>query len=343
MPLLFIDYTNLVVKAYEEKRDANQLSQLLMHPTNANIRQECLNVYTERIKRGEEEVNTLRAFFGVPPVGKNFSYVIERYNADKFRPLQNLIKREIKNPAVITVELLAWLIDFTPRPLGNAQRKLSNTNETTGAVSLIPGSESHAEEDRIETNVVEIKEVLPYKNATSVEDLSQSVGDKISTIRNEDASKLSQKNLKKSSQKTSLKIPVFIILITSILFGGIYFVQQHERSGNTAFGNATNGCMYWANDHYEKVPCNEQPKGRLILPLNEEKWKNFKKITREDTITEWSIGKVYYIKDSNTIKCYTEGGSYPEDVNRNLRPLSRYIFDKYLRKKEIPGKDSLTE
>ncbi|MEI9956932.1 MAG: hypothetical protein WDM90_11665 [Ferruginibacter sp.] len=41
-----------------------------MHPTTANIRQECFNVYNERIKRGEEEQNTLRAFFGVPPVGK---------------------------------------------------------------------------------------------------------------------------------------------------------------------------------------------------------------------------------------------------------------------------------
>ena len=64
MQLLFIDYTNLVIKAYEEKRDADQLSRLLLQPTTAGIRQACLNAYNDRVGKGENvEENTLKGFF----------------------------------------------------------------------------------------------------------------------------------------------------------------------------------------------------------------------------------------------------------------------------------------
>lgn len=86
--------------------------------------------------------------------------------------------------------------------------------------------------------------------------------------------------------------------------------------------------MYWAYDHYEEVPCDEGRKGRLFLPLEKEKINSFRMITRKDTITAWSVGKMYYIKDKNKIKYYTEPGNFPEDINRTLKKLSRNIFEK---------------
>ncbi len=64
MPLLFKDYTDLVLKEYEGKRNANLLSRLLMQPTTANIRQDCLNVYNDRMNKGQKvEVKYPDCFF----------------------------------------------------------------------------------------------------------------------------------------------------------------------------------------------------------------------------------------------------------------------------------------
>jgi hypothetical protein len=339
MSLLFIDYTNLVIKAYEEKRESNRLSRLLMHPTTANIRQECLNVYNERIKKGEVEEDILRAFFGVPPAGKSFDYIIERYPADKFRPLRSLIKRKIRNPSLVNVELLAWLIDFNPRPLAYAQTILGVVNEPTHSViPTIDNGGNKPGSELLQTNVNGVEQTTSSRGLN----ILQVEGAKIPIAESKDDSMLFIDNSKGNSQIFKLKIAVAIGLIVTILFGGMY-TWEHEKLGEMFFGNVNTGCMYWTGDHYEKIPCNEELKGRIILPLDEEKRKNFRRITRIDTITKWSIGKVYYIKDSNVLKYYTGSGSYPEDLNRNLKVLSMYIFSKYLNKKETPVKDSLGE
>lgn len=328
MQILFKDYTDLVVKAYEEKRDANLLSQLLVRPTTANIRKECLYVYNERIKKGErEEENTLRAFFGVPPAGKNFGYVIERYHADRFRPLQSIIKREIKNPAEVNVELLAWLIDFKPRPLANAQKISGNTIEAIAPVSPIT--------DQEETNMGEVKEISPGTNTPNMESSLQEERHKISAKGNLYAGNLPVKKLKGNSWNSRLRTTAVIILMIAVIFGGVFIIGEEKKDKQIVMGNPGNGCMYWSGDHYERVGCNEDPKGRFIIPVNKEN--KLRRITRVDTITEWSIGKIYYIKDG-PLKFYTDSGNYPEDVNRSLKVLSRHMFDKYLRNKEIsPG------
>lgn len=344
MQFLFKDYTDLVVKTYEEKRDANLLSQLLMHPTSANLRQECLNVYAERIKRGEkEEENTLKAFFGIPPAGRNFGHIIERHNPDKFRPLQSLIKREIKNPGLVTVELLAWLINFTPRPLGHAQRIFANTNEANNPVNLITdNSEGKLEPDCAELNVGGIKEAIPGTNTVNTEKLLRNGEDKTSITDNEGVGNRLAKTLKGNSQNNRRKTAALIVLIIAIFFSGMYFLL-HEKLRGAFLGNVNTGCMYWAGDHYEQLPCNEKRSDRFKVPLDSEKMKNFKKITKEDTITEKSIGMIYYIRIGGNTEYYTTGGNHPVYVTRSLKVLSRYMFETHLRKKEAPDKNFLVE
>ena len=118
-------------------------------------------------------------------------------------------------------------------------------------------------------------------------------------------------------------------LIMTILFGGMY-AWHYEGNGDMPLGTKNTVCVYWASDHYQEVACEEEPRGRVIIPMSPERIKSFRRITRKDTITEWSIGKLYYIKNSNDIECYTEGGKYPEDMNRDLNLLTRHMFNKYL-------------
>lgn len=321
MPLLFKDYTDLVLKEYEEKRNANLLSRLLMQPTTANIRQDCLNVYNDRMNKGQKmEENILTAFFGVPPAGKNFGYVIARYPPDKFRPFQKFIKGEIKNPSLATVELLAWLIDFNPRPLAYAQKMFGLTMDANNPGGAITDNN----EGKVELNQVEInsEEKHLVEKIKSTENPPQDQEDKRSVKAQEYAGKVADT----TTQKRKLKIVVITSLVFATLLGGGYMAGKIYTNTNT-----NTGCMYWAGDHYERVSCNEKGKG-LLVPLNQEKIKSFRRITRKDTITEWSVGKLYYIKNNNDIECYTEGGNYPLNITRSLKVITQYIFDKYLRK-----------
>jgi hypothetical protein len=115
----------------------------------------------------------------------------------------------------------------------------------------------------------------------------------------------------------------------------VYILWQWQKHKQDSTENAHTGCMYWADSCYKEIACNTELKDRVKLPLDLEKMKSFKRIMREDTITEKSIGKIYYIKTRGIIEYYTEGGNHPIDVTRSLRKLSAYMFNQYL------GKDRL--
>lgn len=317
MQLLQADYTTLVIEAYNRKQKGNDRSLLLSNLTRANIRQECINIYNERMKNGEkEEAKTLQAFFGVPPAGRNFGYLIERFELDNFRPLENMIKGGVKNPAMVNVELLAWLVDFRLRPFIPDKQVILNSDELA-----VLGKRN----DPYGTQA-------PKTGQTKTSSKGETGDEPSNTGNSESPSQMGtiMSRLKKA-------VPVF--LIVAALIGAIFFIQQWESSKRTVFGNTNTGCMYWAGDHYEKMLCNEKEKGRFKLPMDEEKMKNFRKILEEDTITEKSIGKVYYIRIGGKIEYYTAGGNHPVDVTKSLRPLSEYMFNKHLNKQEIAKKD----
>lgn len=333
MSFLFIDYTNLVLKAYEEKRDANQLSHLLMHPTAANIKQECINVYTERLERGERiEESTLRAFFGILPEGKDYGNLIEWHPLGKFKSMQKLLKKEVQSPSSANVELLAWLIDFKPRPLSQAEIVFRNKNGTINPISQIADNNDE-KFGQLSQGETDFKAIPPDVTTNGSESILQETTSETPTKTEEHPITVS--GLGPDIRKGRLKIAVTTSLVLATLLGGSYIAGKISRNSN-------NDCMYWAGDHYEPVSCNEKGKG-LLIPIDQEKVKSFRRITRKDTITEWSIGKLYYIKNNNDIECYTESGNYPLDIKRSLRKLTQYMYDRYLRKNTTTAADSSAE
>lgn len=111
---------------------------------------------------------------------------------------------------------------------------------------------------------------------------------------------------------------------TLILFvlGFIIFLLMKIPPGNQ--------CMYWAGDHYEAIDCNKQVFGVQSIALDTIKLNHFKKITKPDTMTTYSIGKVWYIKgDGPKPECFTADGMHPLHPGRDLRPLTLTILRKY--------------
>jgi hypothetical protein len=302
MRLTHFDYIKLVKEAYT-KRQANNDQPLLAMSTPSNIRRECLNVYRERYHKKDEP--TLRAFFGPAEEGKGFIPLIKRLETDKFRPLDNYLKGNTDNTDPKNLELLAWLIGFEPRPYKfDNNLQLSATDQ---AIIHQDGKNIHEPEKAEVPNAIQKQEALLEDHFEKPETGQQAMQPII------------EKPFSKTTTNSFTSSRALIALLILVVCSGAVYTMMEK---------ASNGCMYWASDHYEKVLCNDATAGRLVLPLNEKKMKELKRITMPDTITERSIGKLFYIKDSNKIEYYTAGGFYPENVNRSLKKLSRNIFEK---------------
>lgn len=336
MTLAYPHYKNLVIAAYKKKLQNGELSPLLATITRGSIRQQCLNVYKERIQNGEkEERNVLEAFFGIPPEGENFASQIEFFNLNKFRQIEKLVKKGMKNPGSENVELLAWLIDFPHRPYGrevflNAE-EIAMINKT----SEEPDNAESEEEDLIED------EMIFEEDLTSLVDpgaFSESNQQDNAVLLKEDnqAGQTKEKHKQDTMQwvlsdsdkkKGKKKWLVHCLILGFVLIGGAYILWQREQNSQMIAGITNAGCMYWTGDHYEQTPCNPPQAGRLVLPFDKEKKDKFQRILRVDTITAWSIDKIYYIQNNGGYEFYTAGGMHPIETTRYLRKLTRTVFN----------------
>lgn len=348
------NYIKLVIGTYKKKRANNELSILLSQPTPANIRQECANVYKEGCEKKDEP--TLRAFFGPGQQGKKFLDIIEGFDLPKFKPLVLYLKKNGRKKITDkSLELLAWLIDIKHRPfvfdreviLSEEELLIINDKDPVpdfvGPEPEDDDFEPNAEGDEEESDIPE-KPVVGPATTEAPKELPIAIKSVNDTGTNQELTpkgKNDRLSLKVpiGKKRNRLKMAVAAILIAATCIGGTYMVGQRERPKPLSLGNISTGCMYWAGDHYDTMSCAEKRSDRFPLPLDAEKMRNFKRITKEDTITEKSIGRIYYIRIDGRIEYYTMGGHHPVDVTRTLKVLSSYMFFKHLDKQEIADKN----
>jgi hypothetical protein len=53
-----------------------------------------------------------------------------------------------------------------------------------------------------------------------------------------------------------------------------------------------------------------------------------------DSITLKSTGKLWYLKRNKSLEIFTAPGNHPEELNKQLKPLSAYMIKKYILKNE---------
>lgn len=310
-------YIKLVFRTYQSLRSTPEFSPALKQPTPASIRKECLTVYKERPDKKDEPV--LRSFFGPAASNNSFLSAIENFPTDGFRAFVNYLKGKAVKTDDKNVELLAWLIDFPHRPYRYGMDIMLSEKEN----AILNGV------DHIDENVSqEIEEAndddeaifdQPHENAVENHTLhtvhKQIPVDSINPV----GEIKSGKNVLIIDKKWLI---IGVALFVSILSVGIYWL--YDKSAN---------CMYWTGDHYEKIDCDEDINDKVVF--NEDRWKNFRKITDLSTITEKSIGVVHYFGNKNR-EFFTSGGKHPIETTRYLRVMTRYIWEK-----EFGSKDSL--
>ncbi|MGN8072604.1 hypothetical protein [Mucilaginibacter sp. 22184] len=112
---MFADYQALVLQTYHDKKAQSELPFHLSHPTAARLKAECLRVCEKRYHRKDE--NLLHSFFDRQEDPASYRNAIRKTDPDKFRPLVTYLKQSgQRRTSEKNIELLAWLIDFEPRP-----------------------------------------------------------------------------------------------------------------------------------------------------------------------------------------------------------------------------------
>jgi hypothetical protein len=292
---MLVDYQSLVLNSYKRKLATDDLSPLLKQPSPANLRDECIAMCKAGYVPKDERA--LRAFFGKHGDKAEYLEAIDHFDINKFKALQKFLLGESNSTDIKNIELLAWLIDFPERPFvyGKSYR-IEGTVEPT------------------------IRPTEPEVDNT-IEPPSLPNSQSMAATPPDDTKVATKKIIKFGTRQT--------LAATTVLVG----ISMAFWFGNT---KGDGGCMYWEIDHYQPIACNQQPNkaNAFIIPLDTVKVKYFKKIMLPDTIMRRSIGAIWYSKINNVVEFYTAAGYHPVEIDRRLKPLSEYMYGKYIQRKE---------
>ena len=112
---MFDIYKARVLAHYQEKLGEGKLSNNLSTPTEGKLKAECALVYRERYSP-QYDRQALRDFFGDPDPDGSFTTAIKKFDRERFKGLNSYLADTKKSPNNTNIELLAFLIDYRPRP-----------------------------------------------------------------------------------------------------------------------------------------------------------------------------------------------------------------------------------
>jgi hypothetical protein len=362
------DYQDLVLATYKKKCEERKLHLNLLKPTTVKLKRECLKKYDA----SDEAKDVFSDFFDKDKMD-NISLILSQADPGDFRALLNHIIGATTRTDEKNSELLAWLIDFRPRPsttyyksfdkehqneieevIGATDVRLEELlNEITGdnveGEQKLENEENYIIEDSGNKDEVEkeIKEPIEGPNIIEPIGETENIREKepvveptpppviIIPVKINDVDKGTDETINVHPSEEPVYEPRFstrYIIISCIILlfiGSTSFVAWEHRFMAVRTPHADEKCMYWDGDHYEPVKCDAQIAGATIIPLDLKTLQQQRKITLPDTLTKYSLGKVWYKGYGSNHEYFTFKGVYPADTARTLRPLSNTILTKY--------------
>lgn len=289
------NYQVRVFAAYEEKLAKGDL-KLLENATTAKLKNACLKIYDNRYKPEDNDI--FSEFFDLDKVGVNFREKISEAKTGVFRPLLNHLKGETTTTHNRNSELLAWLIDFQPRPSVAYYKSLHNH-----PIEIVqPPDEDIDGEEEDNPPSPEKPDKKPNEDVPPPPDTNEGLNKKIATA----------------------------LLILLISGGTISLFSTNVIGTDYREPLPNEKCMVWKSDRYEPTSCDINLSDKIVLPLDKEQLAHQRKITQPDTLTTNSLGKVWYTKINGIPEFYTDSGMHPADTLRRLKPLTNYILTKYV-------------
>lgn len=349
------EYPEVVLSTYKKMRDNGELYTVIPKETTAALKNACLKVYDSRYTQDDADI--LSVFFNVDKMKCDFRKVISGVKSDYFKALYNHIRDETDTNERNS-DLLAWLIDFKPRPSGAYYKNLresiksNNAGETTIEIETDDVQQNNGEvEIRIETKSQENLGTgsVPYIEEPATETIGTTEREKthitnpttppviIIPVKTNDIDVDGGSNIKPPlTPEDPIYIPRFspryitLSCIILLFVGSTSFVAWEITPTAVRMPKSGEECMYWNEDHYEPIDCKKTVNKARIIPLDLKTLTQQRKINIPDTLTSYSIGKVWYKGYGAGHEYFTAAGVYPPDTVRTLKKLSSGIFKNHL-------------
>lgn len=128
-----------------------------------------------------------------------------------------------------------------------------------------------------------------------------------------------------------LRNAVISFCLPLIFIGAYFFRELNPKEIIIRMPKSNEKCMYWANDHYEPIACEDTlNNSRKLIDLNLQELVNLRKINRPDTLTVDHLGTIWYRKINNKLHLFTSSGRLPSDTNKVLLPLTEHMFSEHV-------------
>ncbi|MDC6364010.1 MULTISPECIES: hypothetical protein [Flavobacteriaceae] len=290
-PKTYESYKREILEQYR-RENGGEIRGYLSSPTRKQIREACLWLLKRRNWKYDEEI--LNRFFQFSGE-KSKSLQIQQFNPDRFVPIVKFIKGKTNDTSIENLELIAWLIDFKPRPL---TIYLNSDNP----VDLKEVSKKNESDPNIDFETIE---------DISVEDI------------------IDKKKKKRRRWVITISIAFATVLLTNLAIRHPIFNSKTlpEHSNQCmAWADSSYVSISCAKKPYSQY-------GTPIEPLNQIKLENFKRVNVTMATSFFSEdGKpmIWYFKNKDgEIEYYTAPGLHPI-TGKTLREITPYIIQTYV-------------
>lgn len=329
-------YAQAVKEVYDELKRERKLPLRLTNPKRGNIKDHLIFIIDNHYKESDKKFYT--EFLGVYNNLEELKRKVKKLKTDSLRPISNFLNNNTQNPEDLVIELLAVLINFQPRPQNyqvhsyeSICKKLLDKikigeykiYENTNTDSSINKSKSKDQKEQTSsTSSVIITAGTVHLTGTLIE--------KLPPLESEINNKK-----RRSTSSHILRIGQWSIIPT-LLTVYLFFNSSNGSNimGSIGLQPSSNQCMYWDENKFIPVSCDEKRGTNLILAMDPFVLEKFQKITEIDTISNRSIGKVYYAKQNGVVEFFTAPGFHPENQKTQLRPMSKYMWEKYIKNRK---------
>ena len=335
------------------------LSTRLINPTPAALREECSEVCKERYDTKDERM--LRAVFGTNDSLDGYLRAIDMFGLGKFKSVITFLEGKTDPQKDKNIELVAWLIDFKHRPyqmninydalrqqneLNKVARKKEGPIEDVGGdigeVSKgVEGESSTGEGQTLSrVNLVDEQQASDEGEQVGVDKSGEKAKSDSKEVKEAEILTFEKPNTETKevlpeqpvSRRERLKNLIILLLAHKALKPALIMITVTIVVFYVSIGEHTEQlCMYWTGDHFQQISCNQKVAGAAVIAFDSQKMAEFRKLTSWDTVTEKSIGVLFYGRKKGKYELFTSYGLHPVDPSIILRPMTEYILKNQIR------------
>ncbi|MBL0738061.1 hypothetical protein JI750_14260 [Flavobacterium sp. GN10] len=324
-------YKKAIREKYEEVKNGDDF-YFLNAPTRGKLNKLCW----EKFANNDMHSNDLTVFNSL--LGLSFDISSKnkfKQETDLFRPVEKFFKGETDPDKIDVVDMAAILVDFNPRPFNKFRKEIDPENlklieELRNTKHYKPEFSSIGFIDNVEMEkfpslkTEEVKEDLTEEvKQDEAEVIEQDENQNLETIPAGISTSLNVSG--EGGGKSGIIKYSIIVAFSAGLVMLIYLAFFQKQ------------CMQWSGEHYEKVSCDLEVNGlasfNVVEPFDKTVF-DLKKINVCDTTAFFDKNGeaiVWYGKTANGIDFFNGHGRHPEN-NSSLKPVTRYILNKYVKK-----------